>query len=308
MNLTIKKTKIMKTKGIILLSIFAIFLSFTGCEEEETSTDKGTLSLALTDAPIDDESVTGVWIKINGLQYHKQNNSWATYKGYDGPKTVNLLELRDTITMLGDFEMEAGQYNQLRFILDAPIRGESAPSNPGCYITFNDDSKAPLFVPSGSQSGFKATGAFQVPSNGTVNLTADFDVRKSVVEINSGSKYILKPTIRLIADNEAGKIVGNLKNVTDTSSEYVVYAYENDTYTSSEKDAEVEENAFPNAVTSDIVGEEYGYQLRWLAPMTYDLVVARYVDTGFKEVIGVSQDVAVESKKTTNKVIDLSSL
>jgi len=303
----------MKTKGIILLSIFAIFLTFTSCEEEETSTDNGTLSLALTDAPIDDESVTGVYITINGLQYHKQKNSWADFEGYE-TKKVNLLELTDGMTeMLGSFEMEAGQYNQLRFMLDAPTYGEGPKANPGCYITFKDGTQKELFVPSAGKTGFKATGAFRVPSNGEVKLTADFDVRKSVVNANQSGMYILKPTIRLVVDNEAGKIAGNLTNLPDTTSDYIVYAYEDETYDVTETEVpdtleEAEENRFPNAVTSDIIGEQNGYQLNWLAPMTYDLVVTRYVDSEFKEVIGISQDVTVESKKTTNKVIDLSSL
>ena len=303
----------MKTKGIILLSVFVIFLAFTACEEDNETTDKGTLSLALTDAPIDNESVTGVYITINGLQYHKQNNSWETFDGYE-PREVNLLNLTDGETMpLGDFEMEAGQYNQLRFMLDAPTYGEGAQSNPGCYITFDDGSQEDLFVPSGAQTGYKATGAFRVPSNGEVQLTADFDVRKSVVNAKNSGMYILKPTIRLVVDNEAGKIAGNVTNITDTTSDYNIYAYEDGTYDVSETEVadtveEYEENLFPNAVTSDMVGEENGYQLNWLAPMTYDLVVAKYIDEEFQEVIGKIEDVEVESKKTTNQVIDLSSL
>src|SRR6056297_145766 len=303
----------MKTKGIILLSVFAIFLAFTACEEDNETTDKGTLSLALTDAPIDNESVTGVYITINGLQYHKQNNSWETFDGYE-PREVNLLNLTDGETMpLGDFEMEAGQYNQLRFMLDAPTYGEGAQSNPGCYITFDDGSEEDLFVPSGAQTGYKATGAFRVPSNGEVRLTADFDVRKSVVNAKNSGMYILKPTIRLVVDNEAGKIAGNVTNITDTTSDYNIYAYEDGTYDVSETEVadtveEYEENLFPNAVTSDMLGEENGYQLNWLAPMFYDLVVAKYIDGEFQEVIGKVEDVEVESKKTTNQVIDLSSL
>lgn len=296
----------MKTKTILLLGVFALFLAFTGCEED-SQTETGTLSLALTDAPIDDENVTGVFITINELQYHKQNNSWATFEEYEGPKTVNLLELTDGMTeMMGAFEMEAGQYNQLRFILDAPIRGEGTPSNPGCYIEFSDGSSQPLYVPSGSESGFKATGAFRVPSNGEVMLTADFDARKSVVEASNAGMYILKPTIRLVVDNQAGKIVGNVTNLPDTTSDYIVYAYENDTYTESEEaEPDVEENRFPNAITSDMLGEQFGYQLNWLAPMTYDLVVTRYVDGVFMERIHIEEDVTVESRETTNAVIEI---
>jgi len=303
----------MKLKGIILLSFFAIFLAFTACEEDNATTDKGTLSLALTDAPIDNESVDSVNITITGLQYHKQNNSWESFDTYETTK-VNLLELTDGMTkMLGSFEMEAGQYNQLRFMLDAPTYGEGAQSNPGSYITFDDGTQEDLFVPSGAQTGYKATGSFSVPSNGEVQLTADFDVRKSVVNAKNSGMYILKPTIRLVVDNEAGKITGKLANI-DTTKDYNVYAYEDGTYDASTETEvadtveEYEENLFPNAVTSDMVGEENGYQLHWLAPMKYDLVVAEYIDGQFQSVIGKVEDVTVESDKTTTQEIDLSSL
>lgn len=305
----------MKIKGIIALSIFALFLAFTACEEDDKTTDKGTLSLALTDAPIDNESVDSVNITITDLQYHKQNNSWESFDAYE-TKKVNLLDLTDGMTeMLGSFEMEAGQYNQLRFMLDAPTYdGEEPLSNPGSYITFDDGTKEELFVPSGSQTGYKAVGAFRVPSNGEVQLTADFDVRKSVVNAKNSEKYILKPTIRLVVDNEAGKIVGNVTNITDTASDYNVYAYEDGTYDASAETEvadtveEYEENLFPNAVTSDMAGEENGYQLNWLAPMTYDLVVAKYSNGEFVETLGKVSGVEVTSDETTNQEIDLSSL
>ena len=72
-------------------------------------------------------------------------------------------------------------------------------TNPGCYIEFADNSTEPLFVPSGGETGYKAVGQFEVPVNGTVEVTADFDVREAVVV--AGSRYILKPTIKLIVND-----------------------------------------------------------------------------------------------------------
>jgi hypothetical protein len=299
----------MKTRLLILTSIFLIFAIFPGCEDKNNGT--GTLNLSLTDAPTDQPDITGVYITITGLEYHKQNNSWQTFEAYEGPKTVNLLDLTDGMSeMLGSFEMEAGQYNQLRFMLDAPLRGESQPSNPGCYLEYNDGSEtAPLFVPSGGNTGYKATGAFTVPSNGSVELTADFNVRKSVVETGTQDLYILQPTIRLIVNNEAGTIAGGITNLPTDGSEILVYAYEDGTYSDTEAaEPDVETSRFPGAVTSDALDEENSYQLNYLAPMTYDLVVVRTLDGQFQEVKGLVEDVVVESKKTTNAPIDLSSL
>ncbi len=296
----------MKPKFFIYTVTLFILAFATGCEDNDSS-QTGMLSLSITDAPIDQDNVSGVYITVNGLEYHKQNNDWATFKEFDGPKTFNLMELTDSVSaILGSFEMDAGQYNQIRLTLNAPIRGEGTPSNPGCYLEFDGGTTEPLYVPSAEQSGFKLVHAFKVPSNGTVELTADFDARKSIVESGSGDLYILKPTVRLIADNEAGSISGGITGLPTDGSEIVVYAYEDGTYSDQEAaDPEVETSRFPNAITSDKVGDKDSYHLYYLAPMTYDLVLAQTLDGQFQGVVKVVQDVVVESRKNTNRPITL---
>lgn len=294
-----------KLRSLLLLPFFALFL-FTGCEKDGNT---GTLNLSITDAPIDDSNVAGVWLNITEIQYHMSDGEWYTFEGFEGPKEFNLLELTNGVSeLLGSFEMEAGTYTQLRFMLDAPVMGAAAHNNPGCYIEFSDGSTEQLFVPSGHQSGWKAVGAFHVPANGTVDITADFDARKSVIKTGMGS-YILKPTIRLMVDNQAGKISGGITNI-PAGADIVVFAYEDDTYDVSEADAPAADTIprFPNAVTSGIADDEGSYHLVYLSPMTYDLVVATSVDGEFGEVLGFVEDVVVESKKTTNAPIDISEL
>jgi hypothetical protein len=299
----------MKTKATIIFSLLAIFLLsvMISCEDDN-KLETGTLSLSITDAPIDDTTITGVFITIDSLQYHMQDNEWKTFEEYDGPKTINLLELTNGASeLLGNFEMEAGQYTQLRFLLDAPANGQGQPTNPGCYMEYENGETVDLFVPSGGQSGYKAVGAFTVPSNGTVDITADFDVRKSVVEAGATGRYILKPTIRLIVDNQAGSITGGISNIPEGMN-ISVFAYEDGTYSDTEAaEPGDQENRFPNAVSSDIV-EENNYTLSYLAPMKYDLVVVGYMNNEFYEVMGIVEDVAVESNNTTSEPIDLTSL
>ena len=154
----------------------------------------GTLKLYLSDAPLDAENVTGVYITINDIQYHL-DGQWTTCEEFEGPQTYNLLELTGgNSALLGNFTLPAGDYSQIRFMLDIPEKG-SHKTNPGCYIKFADNSTEPLFAPSGGETGYKAIGRFGVAANGTVEVTADFDVHKAVVV--AGSSYILKPTIKL---------------------------------------------------------------------------------------------------------------
>jgi len=157
--------------------------------------ETGTLKLYLSDAPLDAENVTGVYITINEIQYHL-DGQWVTCEEFVGNQTYDLLELTGgNLASLGNFTLPAGNYTQIRFMLDIPEKG-SHKTNPGCYIEFADNSTRPLFAPSGGETGYKAIGRFEVTANGTVEVIADFDVRKAVVV--AGSSYILKPTIKLM--------------------------------------------------------------------------------------------------------------
>jgi Domain of unknown function (DUF4382) len=155
----------------------------------------GTLKLYLSDAPLDAENVAGVYITINEIQYHL-DGQWVTCEGFAGNQTYDLLELSGgNLALLGNFTLPAGNYTQIRFMLNITEKG-SPEANPGCYIEFADNSTEPLFAPSGGQTGYKAIGHFEVTANGTAEVIADFDVRKAVVV--AGSSYILKPTVKLI--------------------------------------------------------------------------------------------------------------
>jgi hypothetical protein len=161
----------------------------------EQALGTGTLKLYLSDAPLDAENVTGVYITVNEIQYHL-DGKWRTCEEFESPQTYNLLELTGgNSVLLGELTLPAGYYTQIRFILDI-LESGSSPANPGCYVEFADNSTQPLFAPSGEKTGYKAIGYFEVIANETVVVTADFDVHKAVVV--AGSSYILKPTIKLI--------------------------------------------------------------------------------------------------------------
>jgi len=271
---------------------------------EAPETGTGTLALYLSDAPIDAENVTGVYITINEIQYHI-DDQWITCEGFEGPQTYNLLELTGgNFTLLGDLTLPGGHYNQIRFMLNIPEIGPP-PANPGCYIEFADNSTEPLFVPSGNTTGYKATGQFEVAVNGSVAVTADFDVRKAVVVADF---YILKPTIRLVVNSEAGSIRGSIAN-NSTYTDIIVFAYADGTWADTEDDEPVyPASRFPNAVNSGKMSKEGDYRIPFLAAGTYDLAVAGYNGDVFGEVLGFVSDVVVESNHNTHQNIDTDAL
>jgi hypothetical protein len=292
-------------KKILLFSFIIIpFFLFTACEKENGET--GTLKLYITDSPIDSDGITSVYITVTGIHYHTAENGWQVVDEYEGPKKFDLLELqRGESELLGSFKLEAGTYTQIRFLLDAPLRGGGPPSNPGSYLVFQDGSEQNLFVPSGAQTGYKAVGTFTVPMNGTVEVTADFDVRKSVVKAGASGKYILKPTIRLQVNDQAGQIEGEVLNI-PAETETVIYAYKSGKYEEPEADDPAEEEIrFPNAVSSDMADEDGYFHIAYLAPGTYDLVIVSMVEGEFSQVLGKVGDVLVESNKTTSVEVNI---
>lgn len=288
--------------------ILVAFAAFACKKKENNTVETGTVKMYMTDAPIDASNVQAVYITVKEINI-KTNDGWNALDGFQGPKKFNLFDLTDSNSVfLGTETLPAGNYQEIRFVLEAPEENGGDASNPGCYLEFKDGTQEPLFVPSGSSSGFKAKGSFSVPANGTVDIIADFDARKSIVMAGNSGKYILKPVIRIEALNEAGAIEGA---VTDTLNKQVlnVYAYEDGAYTNSEAATPASGDPwFPNAVTSDKV-ENGTYGLYFLAPGVYDIAVAEFDSIGnFQSVLGFVKDVQVSSKSTVTADFNTASL
>ena len=284
--------KIFHTLIGFVLSLTLMTL-ISGCGGGGTSTTTSTSStgkgyLNLTDAPIDDEDVQGVFITFTGLryQYADSNDSWQDID-LNGSRTVDLLTLQDgNTTLLNEVNLPAGEIAHVRFVLDLE----------NCFITFNDETNTSLEleVPSGAQTGYKAIGGFTIPAGGTVNVTADFDVRKSVTATGNG-RYKLNPTIKIINNIEVGEVNGSM-TLDANGSKVIVYAYEDGTFDESETNAT---SNFANSVLSTDATDGM-YVMPWLTTGVYDLIVVATDNTGvFENILGYINNVSVESGVTT---------
>ncbi len=311
-----KAVKRMSLSVIMGIAIVALYLA--GCSL--FGGGSGSISLSLTDAPITDaEDVEGVFITIDSISYHL-DDAWIDDTSFSGPQQFNLLELTGgVVAPLSDMVIDAGVVTQIRFNLAVSEDGEAGSADPASYIAIDpdgtadgdpsDDEKHELFIPSGDQTGYKANGPFTVPSNGTVEITADFDIRKSVT-LTGGGKYILQPTIRLIVNNQAGEITGSFAyDETDpTYTDYVIFVYAD-----GEWDSTTESTDFPGAVTSSGPADSDDdtvldtYVLPFLAAGTYDLVVAGVAADGTYTVVDDTSyvDIVVEADSVTTENIDI---
>lgn len=300
----------------------SLLLVFTACDTTgagETG-EWGIMRLSLTDAPLMTAGVNGVYITVEELLYNNSEDEWVPMMGFDGPKKYNLLELQNGKTaLLGDLLLPAGEYEQIRFMLGASEipASKKGPKGPpvtaGSWVEFGDndiydkDSDQALFVPSGSQTGYKATAdlPFTVPPNGMIAITADFDLRRAVVV--AGSRYLLKPVLRLVINEEVGQIVGEVTG-TDADHRYVAYGYTAGVFNEAEKEENDEGVRFPNAVTSSEVvvdPDNPDYVLSFLPVETYTVVIAKYDGDTFIAAAALGLGVEVTAGGTTEKDIGL---
>lgn len=261
-----------------------------------------------TDGTGVDTDGTGVDTDGDGIVDTNDDGAGGTIAAID-PGPYNLLELTGgNSALLGALTIGAGTYTQIRFMLDVPNVGAAAPATLATYLEFADGTTQPLYAPSAAQTGYKAIGNFTVPTDGVVNVTADFDVRKAIVSTAQG--YLLKPTLRLIVESAAGDIAGTITN----GSAYpniVVYAYRSGAYSDTESGVPAgESNRFPNAVTSGNMDASGTYTLSLLSALvSYDLIVAGHdADGAFGEVLGSVTGVTVTAGAVTATNIDTSAL
>ncbi len=295
-------------KIVIILLIAFIILS---CDSSGSSgNETGYVTVKLTDAPVITDNLVTVNINVTEIRANiAGDDDWEVLETFDPGLDINLLDYTGglSLALAEEVELPAGKVNQIRFMLDAPEEGEDD-GNPGCYLEFDNGdagiAKYPLYIPSGSSSGFKAVGSFAIPVNGSVTVTADFDARKSLVEVVEGEEYKLKPTIRLIVDNEAGRIKGTV-SYDGPLTDYSVYAYEAGSYSDDEQNADEDGLFMSNAVNSCPIKDDGSYVLPFLAEGSYDIVVAEYWPGDGFGYTQIEEDVDVTADNATEHDIDL---
>lgn len=187
-----------KTLRYLLTSVFALALFIAGCSTSPQS-DTGTLQVRMVDAPIDNAKEVNVVINSVQVNNTETDTGWVTIN--EPEKTYNLLDLTNgAYAVLGEAELEAGTYEQIRLILDSE----------GNNIVFQNGETVSLFIPSGTQTGVKLNVNAEIEPGFTYTLILDFNASKSVVKAGNSGRYLLKPVIRATNLATTGKIAGTV--------------------------------------------------------------------------------------------------
>ena len=274
--------------GIIVSFTFMTLI--TGCGgggTSDTIATTGTATMNITDAPVDADEVVGVYVAFDAVEYKPASSQWVVEE-LNETRVINLLDLQDgnSSMLTSQTELPVGRINQVRFVINYNKS----------YVELNNSNTITterLNVPSGEE---KVVGGFVVPAGADINITADFDLRKSLVLDNNG--YKLKPTIKIVDNSQVGEISGTVTGVDGNTT--VVYAYPHGTFIEGDEIA----NDFANAATSSDATDG-DYTLAWLSAGTYDLVVVKLDETGdLTQVLVVVENVIVtENEKATENIV-----
>ncbi|MHB8874459.1 MAG: DUF4382 domain-containing protein [Myxococcaceae bacterium] len=164
-------------------------LLLLSCQPQETQSGPpagyGRLQVELVDAP--NPQVKEINVTISKVTAHSSSAGWvAIYSG--APITVDLLKLKTHALQLGFANLPAGRVTQIRLhTLEGGVQ----------EVVLPDGSHVALKVPSGTKSGIKVKGPFELSACTASTVTLDFDGHKSiwVHPTGQGDEWILRPVI-----------------------------------------------------------------------------------------------------------------
>ena len=258
-------------------------LSFTACLKEPdfgvdnpNQPEKARARIEITDAPIDDPNVSGVFVTVADVKIN--GKSWA---GFSGIATFNLLALQQGSTrLLGEGELEAGTYDDIVLVLqtDKDANGNS----PGCYIVDGQGAKHAI---SGSSSmSIRTNGMIATTTGTTTAAVIDFDLRRSVVyqqDSQTEYKFVteaeLAGALRIMEKESTGSISGHVSDGVSGSEKIIVYAYDKGDFEADEKFPQGPSSIlFKNAVSSTVVQSDGTFKMAFMESGNYELHFISY--------------------------------
>jgi hypothetical protein len=245
--------------------ILTLAAALAGCEGG-AGPQMSHLFVRLTDAPAPSLASAQVWI------------STVYLVGSDGTSTeYDLLDFQGGVTaLLGDNTIPAGDYAQLRLIVD------SARVTLAGGVLFSDGTDSrDMKVPSGPQTGLKVEFGGPVHiAPGQTSLVVDFDVARSFVfqgPSDSPHGVLFKPVLHGAVSDQAGSISGTS---TAAAALGMLFAING-----------------PDTVASALADPGTGaYELQFLPPGTYTVAdsstVTGHVAASQTITVGVAQHVS----------------
>jgi hypothetical protein len=199
--MTLKECPRTAVLGAALIGIAAC----SGSDDPSSTDELASISIGLTDAPVDD--VKEVNVQITAIWVKSADDDLPPFQlPLEGaPRTVDLLEHTDenAAILVDAASIEPGAYEWLAMDVNAVIDNVH-----DSYAVTHGDEWKELFVPSGR---VRLVDGFEIEANSTVQLIFDWDLRKGLVyPPGLGGGYILKPAFRILEVNQVGVLYGSI--------------------------------------------------------------------------------------------------
>jgi len=184
------------------LAVIALTGSLAACGGGSSNPDTGTMTLGLTDAPIDE--IFALNVQLTGVTIKPQSGPAISYD-FPAPLDVDLLTLTggNVVNLLDGWTVDAGRYNWLELHANAEIDGVfdswAKETDTGGMIE--------LRIPSGSS---RFVSGFVITAGQNNSFTLDWDVRRALTNPVGLDGWNLGPAHRLIDMTEYGSLSGTV--------------------------------------------------------------------------------------------------
>lgn len=226
-------------QGFFFAFTAAVLFSLAGCGGSGSGEKTGSLSLGVSDGPI--HNAVKVCVAFSEVELKGEGAPFTIDLG--GVQNVNLLDFQgaNAAPLLFNEQILAGEYKWVRLGVNAELggtggTGDDSASNlcagDASYIAMDGDAGYTthnMYVPSGAQSGLKLINGFTIPANRSANLTAEFDLMRSITgPPGLNPDVVFRPTVRLVSDLEVGTLTGQVLNelATAEACEPSVYVFD----------------------------------------------------------------------------------
>lgn len=275
--------RIERKKCLTLFMLPVLMVVAPACNQNDGGVPaQSNVNFAVTDAPIDDASVSGVFVTVADVQV-----GGKSIANFSGKQTINLEDYTDgSSKLLGSGEISEGDHSDITLVLDMDTDANG--DAPGCYVLTNDQTKYSLA---------STTGLMKIALNHLVTIGAsanntvvfDFDLRKCVERNNDATvryQFVdntnLRDDIRLVVQNNTGTIQGSYKeDVNTNANKVIVYVYEAGKFNEETETQASNGQMFTHAVASAEVEPQLSgneFTVAFLNDGQYELHFAGYTE------------------------------
>lgn len=192
----------------VLVSQGLLSAIFASCDDGgifAPGLDRGTLRLAVTDAPVD--FATSVVVEFDAVEVKPVDDDPIRID-LQPDIALDLIELTDgrTAFLLSDRRLPEGQYEWIRLVLNAEAEtlGQS-------FVDFVTGERFPLEIGAEDEAALQLNRSFEIRRRRRVDFTIDFDLRRSIIRPSDQStSFVFRPALRLVDDELAGGITGTV--------------------------------------------------------------------------------------------------